>query len=139
MKTKKIVEDKYTQPIFCPNDLYVYKNCKEQYIIDHYLWDNGDEIEPSTTDFKGVKYGLAYRKDDPDKKLCMVVLLDTESFEDEYDAVDIIAHESTHVTNHMLSFCSIPLSRDTDEVFAFLNGWVAKCVYTTYKKKDEYE
>ena len=38
---KKLIIDKYTQPIFPPYDLYVLKNSTPEDIKELFIWDDG--------------------------------------------------------------------------------------------------
>ena len=76
------------------------------------------------------------KKDDPNQRLCIVVQIFTENFEtDKHSDIDVISHEANHATFRILDYCNIKLTNDTTEVYAFLQGWITKCIYTTIKKK----
>ena len=135
---KKLIVDKYTQPIFPPYDIYVLKNSKKEDIQDLFLWGDECEVEDNEVEEgKGMTYSVMTKKDDPTKQLCIVIQLFTEYFDksDKDDWVEVISHEANHAAFRILNHCNIKLTDDTTEVFAFMQGWITKCVYQTLKKK----
>lgn len=135
-KQKQLVIDKYSQPIFAPNDLYVCKNFTEDDIRNNFTWSDGAEIENGELfSCKGETLSLMYKKDDPDKLLCIVILLYTDQFDKDTDYVNVCSHEASHATFRILDYCGIKLTNDTTEVFAFLEGWITECCVKTYNKK----
>ena len=79
---------------------------------------------------------LWIRKDDPDKKMCSLILLNTKTFDKGTDYANICSHESAHAAFHILDYCSIKLNDSTTEVFSFMTGWITECCVKTYKKKN---
>ena len=134
---KKLVVDKYTQPIFIPNDLYVVKNYTKEDIQKLFIWQDDVEVEErEIMDGQGVTCAFMYRKGDKNKNLCVVLLLNTLecNLSNPEDAINIIGHEAHHATYDILDYCSIKLTDDTTEVYSFLNGWITQCAYKTYMK-----
>jgi hypothetical protein len=137
-KKKKPVIDKYTQPIFPPFDLYVCKNFTEEDLKNTFVWSDGQEItEEELKCCKGETLSVLYKKDDPEKNLCIIILLYVEEFEKGTDYACVCAHEASHATFRILEYCGIKLTDDTTEVFAFMEGWITECCVKTYKKKDD--
>lgn len=140
MKNKKeLIVDKYTQPIFYPCDLYVIKNGTKEDIQRLFIWADEYEVgdDEVTDQGQGFTYSLMIKKDDPDKSFCIVIQLFTENFDrsDKDSWVDVIAHEANHAAFRILDHCHIKLTDDTTEVYAFMQGWITKCIYKTLKKK----
>nr|DAQ78746.1 MAG TPA: peptidase [Caudoviricetes sp.] len=53
---------------------------------------------------------------------------------DEADMINTIAHESTHAAHDMLESSNIKLTKDTEEVYAYLTGYISECFWKTLKK-----
>lgn len=135
-KKKKPIIDKYTQPIFAPNILYVCKDFTEDDLRSEFLWCDGQEItDEELKACKGETLSILYRKDDPNKDLCVVILLNTEQINEGTDYINVCAHEASHAAFRILDYCGIKLTNDTTEVFAFMEGWITECCVKTYKKK----
>ena len=136
-KNKKLTIDKYSQPIFTPYDVYVCKNFTMDDIRNTFVWSDGSEIEDNElTCCKGETLFSLYRKDDPDKMLCIVILLYVDEFDKGTDYANVCAHEASHAAFRILDYCGIKLTNDTTEVFAFMEGWITECCVKTYKKND---
>ena len=132
----KLILDKYYQPIFPAHYLYVMKNGTMKDIQDLFLWDDGVEISEEDFDkFKGITYCFVMRKDDPDKHLASLIVLNKKTIEKGLDIYDICSHEASHAAFHILDYCSIRLSDATTEVFSFMTGWITRCCIETYNKK----
>lgn len=135
-KTSKLILDEYYQPIFPPHRLYVAKNFTMRDIQDRFLWDDGSEIsEENLNNSKGLTYCFVIKKDDPDKKLASLILLNAKVFDKGTDYVNICSHEASHAAFHILDYCSIRLNDSTTEVFSFMTGWITECCVKTLKKK----
>ena len=136
---KKLIVDKYTQPIFYPSDLYVVKNGTKKDIQDLFIWSDEYEIRDDevSDEGQGFTYSIMVKKDDPNKRFCIVIQLFTENFDKSIDNdwLNVISHEASHAVFRILDHCHIKLCDETTEVFAFMQGWVTSCVYTTLKKK----
>ena len=48
--------------------------------------------------------------------------------------INTIAHESTHAAHDMLETSNIKLTKDTEEVYAYLTGYISECFWETLKK-----
>lgn len=135
MKNKKeLIIDKYSQPIFIPNDLYVIKNFSLEDITKLFVWSDGVEITEDDIGLnksQAVALANCYRKDDKDRRLCTLILINKI---DKDRLINTVAHESMHITQDILEYCGIPLTRDSSEIYAFTIGWVAECMYNTAKK-----
>lgn len=135
---KQFIADRYTQPIFTPYDLYVCKDFTEDDIKNTFVWSDGQEVtQEELTSCKGETLSFLHKKDDPEKNLCIVILLYPESFDKGTDYVSVCSHEASHATFRILDYCGIKLTNDTTEVFAFVEGWVTECCVKTYKKKND--
>lgn len=131
----KTIIDKYTQDIYPPYNLYVMLDGKEEDIANNFIWDDDVEIEPTSPDnYQGVTYALVYSKTDKSKNLAVLVCLNTDSFDNDVDAINVISHEAFHVVFRIFKHCNINLSEDTNEPYAFMVGWASKNIYNTYKK-----
>ena len=138
-KTKnKLIIDQYYQPIFPPHYLWIAKNCTIEDIQEQFIWDDGGEISKEGLDnYKGLTYSFVYKKDDKEKHLGVLILLNTKNFDKGTDYVNICSHEASHAVHHIMDWCSIKLCDCTTEVFAFMTGWITECCIKTYKKKHE--
>jgi len=136
---KKLIIDKYTQPIFPPYDLYILINATKEDIKNNFKWGDTDEIEDDELNYegKGVTYSLMTKKDDPKEQLCIVIDLHPEYFDssNKNDYINVIAHEANHAAFRTLDYCGIKLNDSTTEVFAFVQGWMTECIYSSLKKK----
>ena len=132
---KKLILDKYIQDIYPPYNLYVIAYHTEEDITKRFIWDDGAEIDKVDLDnYQGITYGLVYNKDDKDKTLSVLVGLNIDRIDNDIDAINTIAHEAFHAVFRIYNHCSIYLSEETNETYAFLQGWATKNIYKTYKK-----
>jgi hypothetical protein len=138
MKKSKPKMYKYTQPIYPTEDLIVivtddYTNLKD---IDFKDEDGAslDGMKPSWTAFTIVN---GYYK----KKPCLAVVLNTKAIKREqkyynkYMTYDVFTHESVHVAHSLLSEAGLQLSNETEESYAYVAGWVSRCLAESYNKK----
>jgi hypothetical protein len=138
MKKSKPKIFKYTQPIYPMEDLIVivtddYSNLKD---IDFRDDDNNplEGMKPSWSAFTVVN---GYYK----KKPCLAVVLYTKAIKREqknyskYITYDVFAHESLHVAHSLLSEAGLQLSNETEECYAYVVGWVSRCLAESYNKK----
>jgi hypothetical protein len=138
MKKSKPKIFKYTQPIYPTEDLIVivtddYSNLKD---IDFRDDDNNplEGMKPSWSAFTVVN---GYYK----KKPCLAVVLYTKTIKSEqknyskYITYDVFTHESVHVTHSLLSEAGLQLSNETEESYAYVAGWVSRCLAESYNKK----
>ena len=132
---KKLIIDKYTQPIFYPTDLYVVKNFTIEDITSRFVWSDGVEI---TEEDLGIHKAQAvalcplYLKDDKSRTLCSVILVNGIQ---SGSTINVVSHESMHIAQDILEHSGIGLTRDTSEVYAYMVGWISDCFYKTVKKK----
>lgn len=135
MKNKKVI-DKYSQPIYVPQNLYICKNYTKAdidklfYIEDHQsVLDavNMDDYDALT--IRGV-YEVAT------SNICTIILINTEGTDSmsTEQVVNLCAHEAFHVAHRMLDLCGLTLSDDSCESFAFVTGWAAECMFKTMTK-----
>lgn len=136
MKNNKAIIDKYIQPVYIPNNLYICKNCSNEYLKKFFSFTDRDleYIEDYTA---LTYYGVKCLKDN---KQCMVVVLCDQFMnaiksKDRQEIVDVCAHEGFHVAHRILENCNVILSGDSCEAFAYMTGWAARCIYTTAIKK----
>ena len=135
MKNKKVI-DKYTQPLYIPNNLYICKNYTQKDLDK--LFYVGDNKSITTVadmdDYQALTISGAYEVDT--KNACIVILINTEATneDNEYDIINLCSHEAFHVAHRILDLCGVTLSDDSCESFAFITGWAASCMYKTIKK-----
>ena len=137
-KTKKKIKkciDCYEQPIYVPAKLYVIKGCTKKDIDKVFGWnDDGTSIVPDK-DFYDALVCFPVRRKGDDGYSVAIILVD-EFFEDPIDQqIGTAAHEALHAAQDILENCDIKLNRDTTEAYAFMVGWITKCIYTTIMKK----
>ena len=138
MKKSKPKIYKYTQPIYPTEDLIVivtddYTNLKD---IDFKDEDGTslDGMKPSWTAFTIVN---GYYK----KKPCLAVVLNTkvikreQKYYSKYMTYDVFTHESVHVAHSLLSEAGLQLTNETEESYAYVAGWVSRCLAESYNKK----
>lgn len=132
---KKLIIDKYSQPIFIPNDLYIIKNYTLEDITSRFIWSDGVEIkEEELAKDKAQAVALAnlYRKDDKHKTFCTAIVINDIPKD---NTINAIGHESMHIAQDILEYSGIYLTKDTSETYAFTVGWICDCFYKTLKKK----
>ena len=129
-KQKKII-DKY-DPIIYPRVLYVCKNCTLKDLRDRFTTRAGAEIsdkwDPSSETF--TFYAI-------DKKTKYWVILVCMGYKSDNmpDYICDICHEAEHVKQSIFEDIGLPTTIDSQEADAYLVGWAAKCIYTTFIKK----
>lgn len=132
-KKKKLVLDKYTQPIFVPSTIYVTKNFSIKDINNRFTCK-----DPISDEDLSNYDAFVYRchEKNTNNSVCVVCL--SESLcksKDIVYKVKVCAHEAVHVTFSILSYCGIQLTSDTEEVYAYFEEWVTGCIYKTLTKK----
>lgn len=129
-KQKKIL-DKY-DPVIYPRILYVCKNCTLKDLQDRFTTRSGteisDKLDPSSETF--TFYGI-------DKKTKNWVILVCIGYKSDSmaDYICDICHEAEHVKQSIFEDIGLPTTVDSQEADAYLVGWAAKCIYTTFIKK----
>lgn len=137
-KKHKNILDKYKQPIFSTEDLYISKDSSFEYLQKEFDLPDGDRdyIE----DYPAVTiYGVS-RKNSNLK--CVLIHFNTKiiksnskSSKDKYFLDGTLSHEALHAAYYILSQCGIDLTSSTDEVYAYTVGWITACARKTYDKK----
>lgn len=138
MKKSKPKIYKYTQPIYPVEDLIVivtddYSNLKITDLKDE---DNND-LECAKSSWTAFTVVNGYYK----KKPCLAVVLNTKALKREYKyyskyiTYDVFAHEGVHVAHSLLSDAGLQLSNETEESYAYVVGWVSRCLAESYNKK----
>ena len=129
-KQKKII-DKY-DPVIYPRLLYVCKNCTLKDLRDRFTTRGGLEIsdkwDPSCETF------TFYAIDKKTKDWVILVCIGDRNDNME-DYVSDICHEAEHVKQSIFEDIGLPTTVDSQEADAYLVGWAAKCIYTTFIKK----
>lgn len=129
-KQKKIL-DKYN-PIIYPRILYVCKNCTLKDLQDRFTTRSGTEIsdkwDPSSETF------IFYAIDKKTKDWVILVCIGYKS-DSMADYICDICHEAEHVKQSIFEDIGLPTTVDSQEADAYLVGWAAKCIYTTFIKK----
>lgn len=129
-KQKKMI-DKY-DPVIYPRLLYVCKNCTLKDLRDRFTTRKGleisDEQDPSNETF------TFYAIDKKTKDWVILVCIGYKSDSME-DYISDICHEAEHVKQSIFEDIGLPTTVDSQEADAYLVGWAAKCIYTTFIKK----
>ena len=129
-KQKKIL-DKY-DPVIYPRILYVCKNCTLKDLQDRFTTRRGTEIsdkcDPSSETF------TCYAIDKKTKAWVILVCIGYKS-DSMADYICDICHEAEHVKQSIFEDIGLPTTVDSQEADAYLVGWAAKCIYTTFIKK----
>lgn len=86
-------------------------------------------VETPDNNFEAISYAMIAK----DGSYNFVVFFTIQTID-----VDIMAHEAAHLVNKIFKAHSVKYSRDNDEHFAYLLGWITKKCYdfleTTYNK-----
>lgn len=129
-KQKKIL-DKY-DPVIYPRILYVCKNCTLKDLQDRFTTRSGTEIsdkwDPSSETF--TLYAIDKKTKDQVILVCIGYKSDSMA-----DYICDICHEAEHVKQSIFEDIGLPTTVDSQEADAYLVGWAAKCIYTTFIKK----
>ena len=129
-KQKKIL-DKY-DPVIYPRILYVCKNCTLKDLQDRFTTRSGTEIsdkwDPSSETI------TFYAIDKKTKDWVILVCIGYKS-DSMADYICDICHEAEHVKQSIFEDIGLPTTVDSQEADAYLVGWAAKCIYTTFIKK----
>ncbi len=131
MKKQKKIIDKY-DPIIYPRVLYVCKNCTLKDLQDRFTTRNNTEISdkwnPSSETF--TFYAIGKKTKDWVILVCIGYKSDSMP-----DYICDICHEAEHVKQSIFEDIGLPTTVDSQEADAYLVGWAAKCIYTTFIKK----
>lgn len=138
MKKSKPKIYKYSQPIYPIDDLVVivtddYSNLKDIDLKD----EDGTDLESTKSSWTAFTVVNGYYKKVP----CLAVVLNTKAIKREqkyynkYMDYDVFTHESVHVAHSLLSGAGLQLSNETEESYAYVAGWVSRCLAESYNKK----
>lgn len=133
-----MIVDKYSTP-FCVRHIYVIARPviselnKMFYSKDHD--GNKNELiskdeEDEMNSYLAYTIGGAFLKNTDES---VEIIIYNKSY-DEADMINTIAHESTHAAHDMLRSSNINLTNDTEEVYAYLTGYISECFWKTLKK-----
>lgn len=127
MDKKKCIIDKYNT-VYC-FDLYVILN-PDKAIVDkkfRFREDDTSILDDKWNAYTAYTVIGAYEKDTD--KDCIIIILN--KLEDSVENANTFAHESFHAAVAILDSCYIKLTEDTNEVFAYLVGYLTGCVHKT--------
>ena len=131
MDKKKCIIDKYNT-VYGFN-LFVVIN-PDKSVIDkrfEFREDKTSIIDDEWADYTAYTVRGAYDKI-TDEDCEIIVINKIKNFD---DAINTFAHESFHAAVDILEACHIKLSDDTNEVFAYLVGYLTECVNKTANKQ----
>lgn len=131
MDKKKCIIDKYGT-VYGFN-LFVILN-PDKSVIDkrfEFREDKTSIIDDEWADYTAYTVRGAYDKI-TDEDCEIIVINKIKNFD---DAINTFAHESFHAAVDILEACHIKLSDDTNEVFAYLVGYLTECVNKTANKQ----
>ena len=130
-KNQKKIIDKY-DPVIYPRLLYVCKNCTLKDLRDRFTTRKGleisDEWDPSSETFTSY----VIDKKTKDQVILVCIGYKCDSME---DYISDICHEAEHVKQSIFEDIGLPTTVNSQEADAYLVGWAAKCIYTTFIKK----
>ena len=96
-----------------------------------------ESLETETDHFeaKGFSWGILSTKQHP---RVLFININLEKAEGILDLIDTMNHESFHSAVGVAKFIDTPLNDSTEEPYAYLVGFISKCVYKTiFEPKDE--
>lgn len=134
-KTRK---DKYKLEIY-GIDIHVLINYTADKVNRDYITYNEEELSSvdnnigSLLDGKAMHWGIL--KDRKTKQKVSIICINTEEHDDIFDLIDSAAHESFHAASTLCDYVGMPLGRDSEEAYAYLCGYITRCVYKTLFKK----
>lgn len=136
-KKNKLVLDVYEQPIYIPNKVYVLKNYTQKDIDKYFEYDDGDSINLEDINaFKAVTISGCVEK--KTGNYCIIVLLSEDLVagfkKDIPEGISVCAHEAFHSASRILEWCHINLGEESEETYAFMTGWITKCIFNTLRK-----
>lgn len=130
MDKKKCIIDKYSTA-YC-FDLYVIVN-PDKNIVDkkfRFREDESSILDGEWVDYTAFTAKGAYDKESG--KDCEIIVVNKK--EDSAPSVNTFAHEAFHAAVDILESCHIRLTDDTNEVYAYLIGHFAECIFKTAGK-----
>lgn len=129
-KQKKMI-DKY-DPVIYPRLLYVCKNCTLKDLRDRFTTRKGLEISDEWDPSKDTFTSFLIDKKTKDWIILVCIGYKNDSME---DYISDICHGAEHVKQSIFEDIGLPTTVDSQEADAYLVGWAAKCIYTTFIKK----
>lgn len=78
---------------------------------------------------KGTVWGIL--KDSKTGKKVVIVNINLLENIDKYDLINTIGHEALHAACYILEYVNIQLSRQSEEAFAYLTGYINERIYKT--------
>lgn len=131
MSKKKCIIDKYDT--IYEFSVYVVVNPDKKIVDDYFEWKNDEDksILLENTGFVAYTNCGVYGK--RDKKQCIVVVFNNIS-ENMLENINTCAHESLHVVMDIMRSAHVKFSDDSEEAFAYLQGWITERLYKTISK-----
>lgn len=128
-KKNKVV-DVYIQPIFSIHQVVVIISNNVKDIPKIITAADGSTIDTSDCeDYDGLTYSQGYRYKD---KLCACIYIHPSIIEDSVE--NVAAHEALHAASGILDYSGVSLTRDTEEAYAYMIGWITECIMKSYNK-----
>ena len=129
---KKLIIDKYNPQIY-PRKLWVCKNAKLKDIQKRFKLRSNREIDDEWDPQEGV-YTLFVEEKATKELGCLVNFADF-AFDKRNAIINAICHEAEHTKNSIFYDIHHESDPKSDEVDAYLVGWIAQCIYDTMTKK----
>lgn len=131
-KNKKVkVIDVYTQPIFSVHQVVVIISNNPNDIPKTITTCDGSviKIDDCYDNYDGLTYSTGYKYKD---KPCVCIYIHAGILEDSVE--NVASHEALHAATGILDFDGIPHTKDTEECYAYMIGWITECIMKSYKK-----
>ena len=101
-----------------------------------YTFSNGEELTEREDD---IAY-TAYCKNKITGRYTIIVKYNKDvtikDINKKIDLVNTVAHEAVHVVMAIYDYVGEKVfPQDSNELMAYLTGWVSECIYTTWTKK----
>ena len=130
-KKKKCIIDEYKTVYGF--SLFVIINPDKSVIDKRFSFRDDDTsiIDDEWASYTAYTTRGAYDKES--NKDCEVIVIN--SLKGDNSDVNTFAHEAFHAAKDILEACHIKLSDDTNEVFAYLIGYLTECVTQTANKE----
>jgi hypothetical protein len=126
----KSIIDKYST-VYC-FDIYVVINPNKAELDKRFKWAEDDSSLYNDDYSKLTAYTCIGVIDKSNDRECIVVILN--SLQDTAWNINTFAHEGLHVTMAILNSCKVEYSEESEEAFAYLQGYVTECIYKTAQK-----
>lgn len=127
---KKCIIDKYDTVYGF--SLYVVVNPEKKLVDDYFEWED-EENSSILTDDGFIAYTNTGVHDKRYNKQCVVVIFNRVE-DNALEKLNTCAHEALHVVLSIMRSVDIPLSSDSEEAFAYLQGWVTEKIFKTASK-----